>query len=264
MFLLPWARFRPNPLGNDFLIKFIVRKPRHIMKTLLLLFFILIGYRELDAQDSTFVTIKTGERVTDVLTSAEIYYYPQFSDGKVFFRNGTKGGSKMNYSRLYDQILFINPNGDTLALSDEKNIKFIVIERDTFYFGEGYMRLIADDGVTKLTEKQIWVLADIRKIGTHGRATTTVAVTSFSTYTDNRDAAKSKDLIMNEDIVLQKRTQYYFGDKYNLFVPASKKGLLQLFPKEQRSIDNYLKENKINFNKKDDIEKLYQFLRQFN
>jgi len=234
------------------------------MKSLLLLFFILIGYTDLWAQDSTFVTIRTGESVTDVLTTSDIYHYPQFTNGKVFLRDGSKAVGKMNYNRLYGQMLFINPKGDTLALADEKNIKFIVIEKDTFYFGEGYMRLIGNNGTTKLTEKQIWVLADIRKMGTHNRPTTTVAVTSLSSFTNGKDAAKSKDLIMNEDVVLQKRTQYYFGDKYSLFVPASKKGLQQLFPKEHQIIDNYLKENKVNFNKRDDVEKLYRFICQHN
>jgi len=231
---------------------------------LLLLLFIIIGYTDLLAQDSTFVTIKTGQSVKDVLTTADIYHYPQFTNGKVFLRDGTKAAGKMNYNRLYGQMLFINPIGDTLALADEKNVKFIVIDRDTFYYDGGYLRLMANSGVVKLTEKQIWVLADIRKIGTHNTPTTTVAVTSFSSYTDGRDAAKSKDLIMNEDVVLRKETQYYFGDKFNLFVPASKKGLLQLFPKEQQEIENYLKGNKVNFNKKDDVEKLYQFLLQFH
>ena len=123
---------------------------------------------------------------------------------------------------------------------------------------------MANGGVVKLTEKQIWVLADIRKIGTHNRPTTTVAVTSFSSYTDGRDAAKSKDLIMNEDVVLRKETQYYFGDKYNHFVRATKKKLLDLFPKEEQRIENYLKENKVNFDKKDDLEKLAQFLGQLH
>ncbi|HEY5967624.1 MAG TPA: hypothetical protein VIU35_06580 [Chitinophagaceae bacterium] len=234
-----------------------------MMKSLLLLFFILIVYTDLWAQDSTFVTIRTGESVTDVLTTSDIYHYPQFTNGKVFLRDGSKAVGKMNYNRLYGQILFINPKGDTLALADEKNIKFIVIEKDTFYYGEGYIRLLANNGITKLTEKQTWVLADIRKIGTHNRPTTTVAVTSLSSFTNGKDAAKSKDLIMNEDVVLKKETQYYFGDKYNFFVPASKKGLQQLFPKEHSSIEIYLKENKVNFNKKEDVEKLYQFLSQF-
>lgn len=234
------------------------------MKALLSLVFVLIGFTNLWSQDSTFVTIKTGESVKDVLTPADIYHYPQFTNGKVFLRDGAKAAAKMNYNRLYGQMLFINPKGDTLALADEKNIKFIVIDRDTFYFGDGYLRLMANDGAIKLTEKQVWVMADIRKIGTHNKPTTTVAVTSFSSYTNGLDAAKSKDLIMNEDILLRKETQYYFGDKFNLFVPANKKGLQQLFPKEHNSLDNYLKENKVNFNKKDDIEKLYQFLRQFH
>src|SRR6186713_2245117 len=187
------------------------------MRSLLLLFIILISYTDLSAQDSTFVTIKTGQNVKDVLTTSDIYHYPKFTNGKVFLRDGSMAVGKMNYNRLYGQMLFINPIGDTLALADEKNIKFIVIDKDTFYYDGGYLRLMANGGVVKLTEKQIWVLADIRKIGTHNRPTTTVAVTSFSSYTDGRDAAKSKDQIMNEDVVLRKETQYYFGDKYNLF-----------------------------------------------
>lgn len=234
------------------------------MKTLLLLFLILIGYTCLTAQDSTLVIIKAGYKVKDVLTPADIYYYPQFTDGKVYFRDGSKGAAKMNYSRLFDQMLFVDPKGDTLALDDEKTINFIVVDKDSFYYDEGYVRLIANHRFVKLAEKQTWVVADIRKMGTHNRPSTTVAVTSFSTYTDGTDAAKSHDLILNEEIVLRKETQYYFGDDYNHFVPASKKKLLLLFPKEQQRIENYLNENKVNFDKKDDLEKLARFLSQQN
>src|SRR6185295_907979 len=103
------------------------------------------GYADLSAQDSIYVTIKTGQSVKDVLTPADIYHYPQFTNAKVFLRDGSKAATKMNYNRLYSQMLFINPKGDTLALADEKNIKFIVIDKDTFYFGEGYLRLISND-----------------------------------------------------------------------------------------------------------------------
>ena len=111
-------------------------------------------------------------------------------------------------------------------------------------------------------EKQKWVVADVRKIGTHNKATTTVAVQSLSQYTDGTDAAKSKDLILSEDILLKKETLYFFGDKYNHFVRAGKKRLLNLFPKDEISIENYLKANKVNFDKKDDLEKLTLFLKK--
>ena len=227
---------------------------------LLLFISILICYTNISAQDSIYVTVKAGYKVKDVLTPTDIFQYSEFKAGKVFFKDGSKAAAKMNYSRLFDQILFIDTKDDTLAVADEKTIKFITIDRDTFYFDDGYMKLIADKGVVKLMEKQVWVVADIRKIGTFNRQTTTVAVQSFSSYTNGSDAAKSKDLILNEDIILRKETQYFFGNEYDHFARTGKKGLFQLFGKNQRTIENYLNENKINFDKKEDLEKLVQFL----
>ena len=234
------------------------------MKPRLLLLFILISYPGLWAQDSMLVTIKAGNRVKDVLSPSEIYYYPQFTNGKVFLRDGSRAGAKMNYTRLYDQMLFIGPGGDTLALADEKTIKFIIVEKDTLYYDEGYVRLIANYGDVKLAEKQIWVVADVRKIGTHDTPKTTVAITSLSNYADATGRAKSYDLLINEDIIIRKETQYYFGDENNHFARSGKKKLMLLFPKDQRSFENYLKENNVDFDKKDDLEKLARYLGQLH
>jgi hypothetical protein len=231
-----------------------------MMKAFRLLLMMLIGYISLSAQDSNLVTIKTGYRVSDVLKASDIYTYPQFTNAKVFFRDGSKGVAKMNYSRLFDQILYIDPKGDTLALADEKTIKFIVLNTDTFYYDEGYVRLTGGNRDARLGEKEIWVVADIQKIGTHNKAKPSVAIYSFDTYTNGTDAAKSKDLILNEDILLRKETHYYLGNDYNHFVRATKKQLMLLFPKNQNSIETYLKENKVDFDKKEDLEKLVRFL----
>ena len=232
------------------------------MKTLLLLFLILISYTDLSAQDSTLVTVKAGERIEDVLKPSDIYFYPQFIYSKVLFKDGRVADPYMNYNRLYDQMLFINEKGDTLAMTDVKNIEFIVNDWDVFYYSGGYLRLIADDTVIKLAEKQIWAVADVRKMGTHNTPTNTVAITSVGYLSSRQDAAKSKELILNAETIIRKETQYYFGDKYNHFVRATKKKLLDLFPKEERKIENYLSENKVNFDKKDDLEKLCKFLLQ--
>jgi hypothetical protein len=233
------------------------------MKALPSLLFFLIGYSHLTAQDSTIATIKTGETANDVLTLADIYYYTQFTNGTVYFRDGTKTvAKKMNYNRLFDQILFIDEKGDTLAVADEKTIKLIAIDKDTFYFDEGYMRLITNTGIVKLAERQVWEMADVRKIGSHNRPATTYAVTSVNSLTDVTARAKSHDLLINQDILLRKETQYFFGDEYNNFVRAGKKKLLLLFPKEHLRLEKYLKENDVQFNKRDDLEKLAQFIGQ--
>ena len=166
----------------------------------------------------------------------------------------------MNYNSLTDEMLFIDPKGDTLALKDEKTVKFITLDKDTFYYYEGYIRLVASNSIVKLAEKQVWEVADIRKIGSYNRPSTTFAITSYSTLTDR--FGSSHDLLLNEDLVLRKKANYYFGDIYNHFAPAGKKNLLLLFPKGQNSLANYLKENKVNFDKKDDLQKITQFLEQ--
>jgi len=229
------------------------------MKSILFLFFVSIGYTGLLAQDSIYITIKSGDRTQDGLTSADLYYYPQFTKGEVFFKGGTKATAKMNYTRLFDQMLFIDNKGDTLAMAEEKTIKFIAVDQDTFYYNEGFVRIIADNDFVKLAEKQVWVVADIRKPGPHNTSTSTIGVTSVRTFRHGNDAVRNP-LKLDEDIVLRKETQYYFGDEYNHFIRASKKGLFELFNKKQRSIENYLKENKVNFDKRDDIEKLFQFI----
>ncbi|MES1219335.1 MAG: hypothetical protein ABUT20_27780 [Bacteroidota bacterium] len=231
------------------------------MKALLLLLIILIGCAGLSAQDSTIVTIKPGYKISEVLNPSDIFYYPQYTSGKVFLRDGSKAIAKMNYNHLTDQMLFIDQKGDTLALADEKNIKLIVVDQDTFYFDDGYMRLIADNGIMKLTEKKTWQVADVRKIGAFNKSTNTVAITSLASYTD-RGRAKSYDLLASEDLLIRKESQYYFGDQYNNFGLAGKKKLLQLFPKEHLILENYLKENKVNFENREDLKKIVQFLAQ--
>lgn len=230
------------------------------MKPLLPLFFILIGYTKLPAQDSTLVTIKAGYKFTDFLSPADIYYYPEFTDGKVVLKDGKIIETKMNYNRLFDQMLFIGPDKDTLAMSVEKQLSFIAIGKDLFYYDHGYIRIIIDNDFVKLAERQIWELADIRKIGTHNRPSTTFAITSMTAYTNGIDAAQSKNLVLNEDIVLRKETQYYFGNAEHEFARAGKKKLLHLFPKDQQNLEKYLAEHKVNFDKKEDIEKLAEFL----
>ena len=233
------------------------------MRPLLLFFFILIGYDKLSAQDpsgdSSYITIKSGNKVEEVLKPADIYYYPQFTNGQVFYRGGTKGTAKLNYTRVHDEMLFINPTGDTLALGNEKTIKFIVIGRDTFYYDEGYVKIISDNKEVKFAEKQVWVVVNLRKPGPHNSTSSSASVTSVRSYRDGNEVTRN-NLTLNEDIVLRKETQYYIGDEYYRFVRPVKKKLHQLFPKEERSLDNYFKANQVDINKKEDLEKLFHFL----
>jgi hypothetical protein len=227
------------------------------MKVLPLLFFSLLYKISLFSQDTSFITVKAGQHITDVFTTADIFYYPQFTYGKVFFKDGNTAEAKMNYNRLLDEMHFIDPKGDTLALANEKTIKFITLGKDSFYHNEGYLRRVSGNNVGKLAVKQVWRFADKKKASAYNITSSVSSISSRSSYYDGR---RFHNLAVKEDIVLSKVEQYYIGDKYNRFVLAGKKNLLMLFPKEQNRIDMYLKENKVHFSNKEDLEKIVQFL----
>ena len=230
------------------------------MKARLFFLSFLVTHATLWAQDSTIVTLKTGDTIKDVLKSTDIFLFPEFTNSMVYFRDGAKARALINYNYLTDQMLFIDAKGDTLALQNEQTIKFIALGTDTFLYNEGYIRVIESNNVVKLAERQVWELADIRKIGSHNRPATTFAITSYNTVTDR--FGKTHDLVLNEDVVIRKKATYYFGDKYNNFSPALKKNLLMLFPKEEDRLSKYLKANNVKFDKKDDLVKVTQFLGQ--
>jgi len=66
----------------------------------------------------------------------------------------------------------------------------------------------------------------------------------------------------DKEVVMVKAKQYFIGNKYNEFVAADKKNLLKLFPKQKKNISEYLDKNPVDFNKKEDLNRLATFLHE--
>lgn len=214
-------------------------------------------YGGLCAQKDTFVLVKAGKSIVDVLPPKEIFHYPQFTRGTVFFKGGITAAAKMNYNQVLDEMHFLDPKGDTLAVTNEKTITYIVIDKDSFYYDQGYFRLIAGNLTGKLAIKRVWKFTDRKRAGAYNTTSSVSAISSRNSYFDGR---RFHQITVNEDVLLSKEEQYFFGDKNNNFLLATKKGLLKLFPKEHSSIERYLKENQIDFNNRSDLEKVVRFL----
>ena len=208
------------------------------------------------AQDSTII-IKAGTSFNESVSITDLYEYPQFVYGKVFFKPGDSSVARLNYSRFLDEMHFIDPKGDTLKIAYPGTIRFIRINNDLFYYDNGYVKLIKDNNTVKLAAKQTLRMSGKNKIGAYNTASTTSAIDSYSSLTIDH---KNYNLTPREDIKLTKKTEYYFGDKYNHFVLANKKNILRLYSKHEATVTAYLKENNVDFNKPEDIEKLFQYL----
>ena len=209
-----------------------------------------------NAQDSTII-IKAGTSFNESVSITDQFEYPQFVYGKVFFRPGDSSGGRLNYNRFLDQMQFIDFKGDTLNIAYPGTVRFIRINNDLFYYDNGYVKLIKDNNTIKLAAKQTLRLSAKTKIGAYNMPSSSSAIDSYSSLViDN----KNYNLTPREDITLTKKTEYYFGDKYNHFVLANKKNISRLYSKQDGKITEYLKVNNVDFNKWEDIEKLFQYL----
>ncbi len=227
------------------------------MKALFLFLFVWMSCAPLFAQNKTSVTVKAGSKISDVFTAPDIFYYPEFIKGRVYFKDGTTSSGKLNYSLLVDQIQFIDPKGDTLSLANQTTIQVICIEEDSFFYDKGYLRLVVGNRLLKLAEKKIWEVVETQRMGAFNTPTSTASINSQAFYNVN---GTTYNLVLNEELVLRKVTLYYFLDSNNRMVPAGKKNLLKLFPKEQRRIETYLKDNAVDFTNRNDLEKIVQFI----
>ena len=208
------------------------------------------------AQDST-ITIKAGTSFNESVSITDLYEYPQFVYGKVFFRPGDSSAGRLNYNRFLDEMQFIDFKGDTLNIAYPGTIKFIRISNDLFYYDNGYVKLIKDNNTIKLAAKQTLRESGKNKIGAYNMASSASSIDSYSSLVINN---KNYNLSPREDIILTKKTEYYFGDKYNHFVLANKKNILRLYSKQEGTVTAYLKENNVDFKNREDLEKLFQFL----
>jgi hypothetical protein len=199
-------------------------------------------------QDSTELVITGGTIVSEVLTPDKIYQHPQFTVGKVLYRDGTETEALLNYNNLSGDIEFIGPKKDTLVIGKDllATIKKIMINGHTYFYQGGYFELVEENAFGKLLKRQIYVVTNREKMGAYKQFTSLSAITSYNDFVD-RTGAISRSLKVNEKIILSLQSQYFFGDKNDSFLPATKKNLYQSYPSKKAQMDGYLEQHKVDF-----------------
>ncbi|HEY1025347.1 MAG TPA: hypothetical protein VGE26_09305 [Sphingobacteriaceae bacterium] len=221
---------------------------------LLLLTFNVLFYAEAQQQR---ITLKAGESLKD-FKARHVYKYPEFASSKVTYTDGAVTTERLNYNRLSGKMEFIDKKGDTLAIINNSEIRKVVLAKDTFYFDKEYVELLNDAAGLKLGMTMMLKLVDKQKIGGYGAASSTSSIDTYSRIPNQ------PNFILNPkaDHVFVLEPTFYFGTRDYSFGRASEKRLLQLIPREhQAKIKSYLKQNKVDFAEREDIEKILHLVK---
>lgn len=228
-----------------------------MMKIVWLLLFDLFFCSGVFGQQNDAIIVKTGNTLQGSISDTDLYQYPRFEKGKVVFKNGTSTEARLNYNRFLGEMHFINTNGDTLTVDDEETISLVLVNADSFYYDKVFVMLVSNNSLLKLGRKEGFRILDKQKKSAYDMSS---SISSIRSVNSLNDEGRLHKIAVTEDVMLAKEVRYYFGNKFNHFIPASKKNLLELLPNQRSDIRNYLKTNEIDFDKKDDLDKLLRFL----
>ena len=228
------------------------------MKKAWLLIFVLLSLAGICLAQNNQYTIQGSGDINKSMAPEQRFQYPSFTQGKVVFKDGREAVAQLNYNWVLGDMQFINANGDTLSLTNEATLKYITLANDSFFYDKQYLQLIEGNAKAKLAKNQKLKLGDVKKIGAFGTRTSGADVTTYSSVIAN---SSRYNLNANQELTVETKTAYYIGDAYNHFLPANKKNLLRIFSKNEATIEAYLQDNRINFNKEEDLHKLMAFLK---
>lgn len=222
---------------------------KHLLWTTLLIVTLLSST---NAQVYEKKTVHSGESISAI----SYYLFPSFEDAAVKLKNGGTLLSKMNFNLLICQIQFINEHGDTLNIAKPADIETITFDSSLFFYNEGYYQICSpNDAVKFAVLRQVsYVPVKIDALGLKDRTGTGVeSSTSFFTKSE------LKDLLMDEDVDINKKTSYFLTTDNKEMIKATKSAFIKLFSENRDRIQTYLKESKTDFNKEGDLKKLYNF-----
>lgn len=202
------------------------------------------------------VLIKGGNSAWDNFMK-EVYLYPSFIKGIVEFKNGQRFQSNMNYNRALGTLQFIDEHGDTLSLSNEETVSTVNIGSDYFVYAPECLQAVKTDGKARLFKNERVKIADKQKTGAYGIPNSTGTIESIDRI-DTKGAYNKIEL--NENLLVSRATTYYIENEKGELLPASKKNILNLYPRKDDQIRNFIKNNSLQFDKEEDFIKVTDFL----
>jgi hypothetical protein len=228
----------------------------HFFPAALILAAILLPRLPARAQVYERTIIHAGDSVSKYYT----YLFPSFGDATVKLRDGRSLIYKMNFNLLLCDMQFINAKGDSLAISNPVEIDSILLDSCLFVYvyKRGYFQLLAVTDAVSLAVFRQCTFEPVQ-IGGMGTPRHSGGIEMFNSITSRQG---TMPLLLNEDIFALKNTSFLFFYKGGGTENAGKAAFLRIFAGDKKSFDQFVKSNKIDYNKPGDLVKLFHFCTQ--
>lgn len=232
------------------------------MKYFFLFTFFFVSFTKGFCQVNSY-TINPGETYAQKIPLSEIYVYNDFQTGVVLMKNNTGSTVKLNYNRLYQEIVFIDPtSGDTLALASPEMVKVVQVKNDEFYYAEDrFVKVDTTINSIKLATANFFTESKEKEVG-YGKRVESGSISSqaYMLPSSTSHIGQRLDLSPNDIITLYPKSVYYIIDENSQVHEVSKKHLYKVFAKDENKLKNYLSETKPSFRSRQDLISLIAYM----
>ena len=203
---------------------------------------------------------KTIIHAGDSLSKFYTYLFPSFGDATVKMRDGRSVTYQMNFNTLLCDMQFINRKGDSLVITNPADIDSILLDSCSFIYDykKGYFQILAVCGAVSLAVHRQTTFDPV-PFGAMGAKSQVGGVEMINSVSNRQGTVP---LTLNEDIYVLKRTSFLLYYKGGGIENAGKADFMRIYNGDKKSFDQFVKTNQIDFNKPDDLEKLFKFCTQ--
>jgi hypothetical protein len=196
----------------------------------------------------------------DSLSKHYTWLFPSFGAATVKMRDGRSVIYKMNFNLMLCDMQFINSKGDTLVVTNPVDVDSILLDSCSFIYDykRGYFQILAISGAVSLAVHRQTTFDPV-PFGAMGNKSQVGGVEMINSVS-NRQGTTSLNL--NEDIYVLKSTSFLLYYKGGGIENAGKADFMRIYKGDRRTFDEFVKANKIDFNKQGDLEELFQFCAQ--
>lgn len=182
------------------------------------------------------------------------YLFPEFQNAVVYFKDGSQYHEKMNYNLLVDKFFFIDrADNKVKVLSNPQDVQIIKFGNRIFYTEGDYgIEILPTSPVLYVQYK-----GNMRKEASKGAYGTAAETSSVRTYGGTNANYGQRYDFDPEKLILGSRYNIYWIEHKGKKKPFKNfKQFLKLYPKQQKELELFIKENNVDFNNVQQISSL--------
>ena len=184
------------------------------------------------------------------------YLYPEFVNCVVLLKNGQTQKAVMNYNMATEKMVYIKDGVYYDLLSLEITDTIYMNNSKFVPMGQVFYELVLKGTVTLFIQHSASLLPPA-KPGAYGTRTETSSVTMVSTF--GSSGGKLYNLKLPSDYKVILKPVFWIRKDYQMYSFVNAGQFLKIFPENKSRLKEFIKANKIKFDRRDDVIKLIYF-----